>query len=26
MGQLTRVAVPTFEVRVVDGMIEVAVP
>jgi 3-phenylpropionate/trans-cinnamate dioxygenase ferredoxin subunit len=25
MGQLTRVAVPTFEVRVVDGMIEVAV-
>jgi len=26
MGQLTRVAVPTYEVRVVDGMIEVAVP
>ena len=26
MGQLTREALPTYEVRVVDGMIEVAVP
>ena len=26
MGQLTRVALPKYEVRVVDGMIEVAVP
>jgi 3-phenylpropionate/trans-cinnamate dioxygenase ferredoxin subunit len=26
MGQLTRVALPTYEARVVDGMIEVAVP
>ncbi len=25
MGQLTRVAIPTYETRVVDGMIEVAV-
>ena len=25
MGQLTREALPTFEVRVIDGMIEVAV-
>ena len=26
MGQLTREALPTYEVRVVDGVIEVAVP
>jgi nitrite reductase/ring-hydroxylating ferredoxin subunit len=25
MGQLTREALPTYEVRVIDGMIEVAV-